>query len=658
MKPLPGSRKPSALWLLVLAWAGVGFSIYFSLGVVARRGLGATPLIFLLAGVLFVLTVTSYLEGSSMLRERGGSSSYARHAFNELVAFVAGWAILLDYLIVIALAALSVPHYLRPVTGDLDGSFWLALVIAGVITYAAALNWLDITARRRPRFIAILAGVDLMVQLLILLVGLAVVMNPDALTASAGFAGSPGVGDMIYAIVLATLAYAGIEAVANLVPDLDLNAKRYTRLVNRAIWLVPVLYALIAAVALMAVPVLPGPDGPATALGSTWIEAPVLGVVEAFHPAWLSGLMSVIVGIVASGILIWAANTAMFGVSRHVYTLAVNRQIPSWAGKLDRRYETPYRAIVICALIALALALTGNIETLAGIYAFGALLAITIGHLSIIRLRRRMPDAPRPFRAPLNLGRGPGSFPVSVALGALFSALALVSVIVLHDSARWVGLAWLAAGVTGYAVYRRLVEGISLTERFTVEPGDLVRKRVGIEFNRILVPIFGTSLDDDIVSTAGRMAAESGRGRAGEGAELVILQLTEVPLARAIGTPLPEAAERSGAAAAERAAEVASEYGGVEVKVERRRVRRRGTGIVAAARRLEADVIVMGAEPPSPVRGGARLGGIGEYRPPEIGPVTAYVLKRAPCRVILTAPPADDPAPAGDSPAPAGGTDP
>lgn len=637
MKPPTGPWKSSALWLLILAYAGVGFSIYFSLGVVAGRGLGATPLIFLLAGVLFVLTVTSYLEGSSMLRERGGSSSYARHAFNELVAFIAGWAILLDYLIVIALAALSVPHYLHPVTGDLGGSLWVPAVITAVIIYAAALNWLDITARRRPRFIAMLAGVDLAVQLLILLVGVAVVMNPDALTGTVGFAGSPGVTDVIYSIVLATLAYAGIEAVANLVPDLDLNARRYTRVVNRAIWLVPVLYALIAAVALMAVPVLPGPAGPETALGSTYIEAPVLGVVEAFDPDWVSGVMSVIVGVVAAGTLVWAANTAMLGVSRHAYTLAVNRQVPSWAAKLDDRYETPYRAIVICAGIALALALTGNVEALAGIYAFGALLAITIGHLSVIRLRYRMPDAPRPFRAPLNLaGRG-RSFPVSVALGALFSALALVSVVVLHDSARWVGLGWLVFGVAGYAVYRRLIEGISLTERFTVEAADLARRRVKVGFHRIVVPIFGTGLDDDIISTAGRMAAERGIG--GAGSELVVLQLTPVPLDRAIDDPLPEETERAGAEAAERAREVASEYGGVEVRVERRRVRRQGTGIVSAARRLEADAIVMGAEPPSPIRGGARLGGVGEYRPPEIGPVTAYVLKRAPCRVILTAPP-------------------
>lgn len=634
-------RQSSALWLLIVTYAAVGFSIYFSLGVVAKHGLGLTPLIFLLAGVLFVLTALTYFEGSAMLRERGGSSSYARHAFNELIAFVAGWVILLDYLIVIALAVLSVPHYLRPVTGDLDGTFWMTAVIGSVVLYIAALNWLDVPARRRPRFIVVLAAGDLLIQVVIVVVGLFVVMDPDALTRHVDLWTSPGLEDAIYAVVVATLAYAGIEAMANIAPDLDLNPRRFTRVVTRSIWLVPVLYALMAAVALMAVPVYEGATGPETRLGTTFIEAPVLGVVEAFRPHWLSQALQWTVGLVAAATLVWAANTAMLGVSRHVYALAVNRQIPSWLGQLDRRYETPYKAIVICAVVVFGLALTGDVEMLAGVYAFGATLAITIGHLSIIRLRRTMPDAPRPFRAPLNLGRRPGRFPLSAGIGALLSTLALISVLAFHDSARWVGLGWLAVGLAGYVVYRLGFEQVSLTERVTVDAHALTRPRVTIEFHRILVPIFGTPLDDDIVSTAGRMAAEADPGRGGEGAEVIILQLTEVPLTRAIEDPVPAEEEVEAVRAVARAEDVAGEYESVAVSVERARVRRQGTGIVAAARRLGVDAIVMGAEPPSPIRGGARLGGIGDYRPAEIGPVTAYVLRRAPCRVLLTAPPED-----------------
>lgn len=345
-----------------------------------------------------------------------------------------------------------------------------------------------------------------------------------------------------------------------------------------------------------------------------------------------------LVGLVAAATLVWAANTAMLGVSRHTYTLAVNRQIPSWLGQLGRRYEVPYKAIILCALAVFGLAVIGDVEALAGIYAFGATLAITIANLSVLRLRRSMPDAERPFRAPFNLKIGSVDRPLSAVIGAVLSSLALVSVLLFHDSARWVGLGWLAVGLVGYVIYRRVVEQISLTKQVAVEPRALTRPRVSIDFHNILVPIFGTRIDDDIVSTAGRMAAEGDPEEEHTKAVMTILYLIEIPLTRAIRDPLPEEVAEEAQRATKRAKEVADEYEGVEIRVEIERVRRKGTGIIFAARRLDVDAIVMGAEPPSPIKGGAQLGGIGDYRPEEIGPITAYVLKRAPCRVLLTAP--------------------
>ena len=638
MKIPEKAPQSGALWLLIVTYAAVGFSIYFSLGVVAKRGLGLTPLIFVGTGVLFVITMFTYFEGSAMLRERGGSSSFARHAFNELVAFVAGWVILLDYLIVIALAVLSVPHYLRPITGNIHGTIWVPIIMAAVVAYITALNLIDIPARRRPRFLLALAGIDLLTQVIVIVIGLIVVMDPESLTRHIDLFSSPSIRDVVYAAVLAMLAYAGIEAVSNLAPDLDLNPRQFSRVITRAVWIVPLLYALMAAVALMAVPVHQGPDGPVTDLGSIYIEAPVLGVVDAFHPEWLSQGLQWLVAIVASGTLIWAANTAMLGVSRHTYTLAVNRQIPSWLGQLGRRYEVPYKAIILCALAVFGLAMIRDVEVLAGIYAFGATLAITIAHLSVIRLRRTKPDAERPFRAPLNFRIGGAERPLTAVAGAILSSLALVSVLLFHDAARWVGLGWLAIGLAGYVVYRLVVERISLTKQVAIEPRALTRPRVSIDFHNILVPIFGTRIDDDIISTAGRMAAESDFDDRGGRSVMTILYLIDIPLTRGIKDPLPEEVAEKAQAATKRAKEVADEYESVDIKVEIDRVRRKGTGIVFAARRLGADAIVMGAEPPSPIKGGAQLGGIGDYRPEEIGPITAYVLKRAPCRVLLTAP--------------------
>ena len=102
---------------------------------------------------------------------------------------------------------------------------------------------------------------------------------------------------------------------------------------------------------------MPTPDGPQTALGGAYLEDPVLGVVQSFEPAWVSDLMEVAVVAIVPVALIWAANTAMLGLSRHVYVLATNRQIPSWLGKLNRRFQTPHVAIAIAAVFAFGLIL-------------------------------------------------------------------------------------------------------------------------------------------------------------------------------------------------------------------------------------------------------------------------------------------------------------
>src|ERR1700743_3021044 len=120
--------------LFATAYGNVGSSIYYALGLVAAHALGLTPVVFVFAGGLFVLTAKTYAEGAAMYPEAGGSSSFARHAFNDVVSFFAGWALSLDYIITIAISAFFVPHYL--------GAFFPALthnpgdIIGGLVTSA------------------------------------------------------------------------------------------------------------------------------------------------------------------------------------------------------------------------------------------------------------------------------------------------------------------------------------------------------------------------------------------------------------------------------------------------------------------------------------------------------------------------------------------
>src|SRR4051795_11744250 len=113
---------PSALF--AAAYGNVGSSIYYALGVVSLYALGLTPVTFMIAGIIFVFTAASYAEATVMFPEAGGSSSFARHAFNELVSFFAAWGQMLNYTITVAISAFFVPHYLAvfwPWLGDGPG---------------------------------------------------------------------------------------------------------------------------------------------------------------------------------------------------------------------------------------------------------------------------------------------------------------------------------------------------------------------------------------------------------------------------------------------------------------------------------------------------------------------------------------------------------
>jgi APA family basic amino acid/polyamine antiporter len=627
--------------LFVAVYSAVGFSIYFALGVVADRGLGLTPLIFLAAGLLFVLTTLSYVEGGAMIRERGGSSSFARHAFNELIAFVAGWAILIDYLIVAALAAISVPHYLEPISSDLSRPGWEIGVSALVIVAACLLNVFNVTGRGRERSLSVLALADIALQLAVIAIGVLAVFHPDRLTDQLDLFTDPSFTDIVYSAVVAMLAYAGIEAASDLAPDIDVKPRDLKRIVSLGAVAVPLVYAGMAAIALMAVPVVAGPGGPETALGNEFVEAPVLGVVSAYHPAWVADAMRWIVALVAAPVLFWASTTAMLGVSRHIYTLAINRQIPSWLGKLNGRYATPHVAIALSGLIAIGLVAPTDVKLLAGLYAFGAMLAITIAHLSILRLRVTEPDRRRPFRVPWSISWRGARIPVPTLFAAVLSSLAFLSVLAFHDRARWVGGGWMLFGLVFYVVYRKVFEGTTLTRRVQVTERALTKQAPDVEYGNILVPVFGTELDDDIVATAGRLAAaeQEGDGEVDE-THLAIVYVLEVPLTLPLDAELPPEREEEALHAIERAREVGEEYEDVKVTASVTRARDVGAGIVEAARRGGVEAIVVGAEPPSRIRGGATLGGIGAAKPAEIGAATEYVLKKAPCQVLLTAPPA------------------
>jgi basic amino acid/polyamine antiporter, APA family len=628
VKPLKKTLGQPALFGIVQGF--IAASVYFVVGLVAERALGFTWLVFLLGGLLFALVVPCYVEGASLHQERGGVTVIARFAFNELVSFIAGWAICLEYLILIAICAFAITDYAAVFWDPLSSGVPEFLLAAGVVV---AVTWRNLRRSGAPRYdraVFLVLG-DLALQLFIVAFGLALIFDPDVLTSPSMIGGTPSFEDLVFAFPLVIVAFSGLDASSGLAGQVAIGRRGLRRLIGVRLLAALVPYVGIALVASTALP-----DEP----GKSWIEAPMLGVVEDFSQPWLHDPLRYLVAISACAILYAACSASMLGVSRLGYSLAINRQLPSRVGYLHPEWATPVVIIGIGAVGAILLLLTADLEFLLGISAFGATVAFTLVCLSVCRLRYREPDRDRPYRMPFNVRIGGADLPLPAALGTLISGAAFVAVLAFHTGARWVGLGWMAFGILVY-VYYRISEDKPLLKRISVPETVLTRKRQEAQYGSILVPISGLALDDDIVQTAGRLAAEENDDEGEGGAVIEALWVFEVPMSLPLDTPVPDAELKRARKALARAKAVGEEYEGVEVATAVVRARRTGEAIVREARRRGVEAIVLAAEEPTRLRGGVLYGGKQGLRDTFVGETTRYVVNKAQCRVLLTAPPGD-----------------
>ncbi len=620
--------------LFAVVYTSLASAIYFSLGVIAGHALGLTPLVFLLGALLFALTAMTYVEGASLHQDRGGATVFARYAFNELVSFIAGWAILLDYVILIAVTAYSATQYLRVFwhpLGHRAESLGLALVF---IAFVVLVNIRGFRGGRARRIGLLVAG-DLALQGLIVVLGMVLFFNPHTLLDPIHLGSSPKWSDLVFALTVAAISFTSLESAAGLAGEVRIGRRGLRRMVASGTATVVIGYVGIALVAVTALPVHAGH----TELASRYMNAPVIGIVTHMRPHWLAETLRYVVGGLATVTLVAAANSAMLGLSRLAYSLSTNRQIPSGLGRLHPERSTPYVLIILAGLLAAGLVVPENLDFLVGIYAFGAMLAFTIAHLSICRLRYSEPGRDRPYRVPLSITVRGGELPLPAAFGALVCGAGWLAVMVVHEPARYVGLGWMVVGIALYVVYRRADE-TSLLRRVTVSPqilrAEQPRER---DYGSILVPLFGTELDEDIVQTAALLAAGEQTDEAAiDKATIEAVWVFVIPMSLPLDARLPEGQVKHARQALARAKAVGEEYAGVHVATATVRTRRAGYAIVEEARRRGVEAIVLGAEEPSLIRGGARLGGRGGPLENFVGDVTKYVVGKAACRVIVTAP--------------------
>src|SRR3954453_1151938 len=412
--------------LFSTAYGNVGSSIYYALGLVAVLALGMTPVVFLISGLIFAATAATYAEATSMYPEAGGSSSFARHAFNEFWSFFAAWGQMLNYIITCAISAFFVPHYL--------GVFWPALrhspgdTIGGIVIVAvlAAVNVVGV--KEAAGLNVFLAITDFVTQVVLVIVGCVLVLSPDTLVNNVDFGRYPTVSDFLIAIPIGMVAYTGIETVSNLAEE----ARDYGRTIPRAILgvviAVAVIYAFLPSVALSAMPVVHGK----TALAGEFAGDPILGIVRNLDLGSLKHAAEIYVGVLAATILFIATNAGLIGVSRLTYSMGQHRQVPEGLRRLHPKYRTPYIAIGVFGAIACLTIIPGQANFLGQGYAFGAMLSFTIAHLAVIQLRRTKPDVERPFRSPVTIKIRGRPLPLLAIFGGLGTGIAWVVVTALN----------------------------------------------------------------------------------------------------------------------------------------------------------------------------------------------------------------------------------
>src|ERR687885_2157068 len=544
--------------LFSIAYGEIASSIYFALGIIAFHALGFTPGVLLVTGALFLLVSLSYAEGTAAIRETGGAATFVRIAFNDLWGFVTGWVLFLDYLIVIALSALYVPHYVAAAVFTSVQKPWD--VVFGCVAIAAVATYRIVRNRRLFRFALVVAVVDLMTQLLLVCLGLALLVSPHALAQGTSLGTHPTWHSIAFALPLAMLAYTGLETVANLSEEARRPGRDLPRSLFGAIGLVVLLYAAIAAVGLSAFPAQKG-----TELGGAWARAPLMGIVSRLRdhvPNAIGAPLQVFVGISGALILLTAAATSIAGFGRLAYSLGEHGQLPRQFGRLSRRTIVAPQPIVAAAAIAIVgliatASLNHPVFFLASLYSFGVLLAFTAAQLAVIKLRLSHPEKRRPYRVPLTVGR----VPIPSVAGAILTAGVWVMAMATHAGARYGGPVWLAAGLVLYALLRR-GRGEGLRER--VVSADERPNLEEAQYSRILVPMKLGLIGEEMVATAVKLAQE-------HGAAVEALHVIRVPLEMPLEAELIDEEESAEASIAE-AKLLGADHG---VQVEGRTVRAR-----------------------------------------------------------------------------------
>lgn len=436
----PGLKKElGLLGSFAMGFADVGADIFLALGLIAAYAHGLMPLAILVASIVYITSGLAYAELASAMPIAGGASHFGRRAFGGFVGFLAGWGLILDYTLDIALFAFASAGYLSFFFPAIAGAY--GTVAAGLIFILMLLNMFGI--RESSRVNSWLTVVAIIVILALLGLGYGTTFSADNfLSGLTPIESDPGINNFLYAITLAMVTFVGIESISQGAEETKNPEKVIPRATFMAIFFV-VLFAMLISI---------------MALGIVhWdvlkdnMENPLLPIVDALP---FANILLPIVAFAGFIICFVSANTGIIGVSRVVYSMSKAGMVSRRANWLHPVFCTPWITTVVFSLAAMALAMIGNMIFLGELYAFGALTAYTVTNFSLLMLRVKEPTLIRPYKIPGNIRLFDADIPIISLIGATSCVLVFALVATLHVEGRNFAFAWFILGILYYFLYK------------------------------------------------------------------------------------------------------------------------------------------------------------------------------------------------------------
>lgn len=595
--------------LFAIGYGDLGSSIYYALGVTALFALGSTPIALGLAGVVFICTALTYAEMTSAFHESGGSASFSRHAFNDLISFIAGWGLLLDYIVTIAISAFAVGPYLGYFFGDLHKT---PVQITFTLALIAILYFMNVVGvKQSTRISLVLTIFTVLVQAVIIAIGLSSLLDlsyiADHIRVNVpNVDWSPTWPEFFKGTAMAMVAYTGIESIAQLAAEAQRPVRTVPRAVVLTMGVLLVMYLGISVVALSAV----SPHD----LGTKYLLDPVAAIVNALpFGKWI---LSPAIAILAAVVLGVAANAGLMGASRLSFNMGEYYQLPRFFYTIHPRFRTPIVSLAFFAILAglVVVASRGNMDFLADLYNFGAMLAFLSAHLSLIVLRVKRPDMKRPFRAPLNIPFGKYSIPLTAVIGALATASVWCLVVITKPEGRYLGFAWMTFGLIMYFHYRK-TSRLKAMGSVSIEQIEIPHFEP-MKVQKILVPTRGGMQTETV-----QMACEIAKLHR---AKITALQVIEIPASLPLDISTPH--RNALAEAVLKQAEAIAREMGVPIELSIVRSRSIPETILEVAEKGQYDLLVLGA-----------IKSVREPKTKGLGLIAEKIMRKSPCRVWVCA---------------------